>query len=230
MVFALLAAAEVAASATGSSRGERRAELTAKFDDVLLGVAETDGPSAARREELIATAQDGILKGEFRLVPGSAGMFRAAAEAGVHFESLGLVLGARTVSLGRMQLRAAAARLELEGDLLEDLRAGLSASIWALDLAAPRSRDPWNAFGRATLDWPQRWELGWWASRGIGPVSLTPSGSLSQAPTSMEARGALGIEVQIGPAKLRAEAGAARLFDARMWLFDLTGAIALALQ
>ena len=57
-----------------------------------------------------------------------------------------------------------------------------------------------------------------------------PSGSLSQAPTSMEARGALGIEVQIGPAKLRAEAGAARLFDARMWLFDLTGAIALALQ
>ena len=71
MVFALLAAAEVAASATGSSRGERRAELTAKFDDVSLGVAENDGPSAARREELIATVQDGILKGEFRLVPGS---------------------------------------------------------------------------------------------------------------------------------------------------------------
>src|SRR5437763_17131701 len=115
MLRVLIAAGEVAASAAGSSRGEQRAEVTAKLDDVSLGVAESEGPSAARREELIATARDGMLKGEFHLVPGSAGMFRAAAEAGVHFEPVGLVLGARTVSLARMQLRAVAARLELEG-------------------------------------------------------------------------------------------------------------------
>ncbi len=180
----LLAAADPSAEfsldATAGDRGERRAEATAHATSgsfgLTLGAATFDGPQAPQRQEILLGAQAGVLRGELRAVPPSSGLQRLSAELGVHFETLGLVLGGRTASLGRMQLQAASARSELEGDLAEGLRAGLDASLWALQLDAPSSRDPWRAFGEATLDWAQRWETGAWLSIEAGEVlSLTPS-------------------------------------------------------
>src|SRR5438132_4716291 len=165
MFLALLAAADFALLAGAGSRGERRVEATAHAASeglgLTLGAAESEGPQAPQRQEVLLGAESGAAKGELRVVPQSAGLFRLGAEAGVHFESISLVLGARTASLGRAQLRGAGARLEVEGQLTDEVRAGLSASAWALQLDTP-SRDPWTAWGNATLDWAQRWEVGAW--------------------------------------------------------------------
>lgn len=235
LLAALLAqAASASAAASGGTRGERRAEVGARAagDDFAfaLGAAESSGPQAARREELIAAVEASAVKGELRVVPGSARLFRIAGEAGVHFETWGLVLGARTGSIGRMRLRAAFARLELERELGDNLHGGMSAAVWLLQLDAPRSTDPWNLYGRSTLDWPQRWESGAWISRELGIVSLAPSLSFSQPPSGWEARASLGVEVQIGPAKLRGEAAAAKQWGKTdLWMFDVSAGLTLTL-
>ncbi len=237
--FGLLAAlvaqaASASAAAAGGTRGERRAEVSARAGGedfaIVLGASESSGPQAARREELMTAIEGGAVKGELRIVPGSAGLFRIAGEAGVHFETWGLVLGARTGSIGRMRLRAASARLELERDLGEQLHGGVSAALWLLQLDAPRSTDPWNVYGRSTLDWPQRWESGAFVSRELGIVSLTPALSISQPPDGWEGRASLAVEVQIGPAKLRGEAAAAKHWGKTdLWMFDLSAGLTLTL-
>ena len=109
MFLALLAAADFALLAGAGSRGERRVEATAHAGSeglgLTLGAAESEGPQAPQRQEVLLGAEGGVVKGELRVVPQSAGLLRVGAEAGVHFESISLVLGARTASLGRMQLR-----------------------------------------------------------------------------------------------------------------------------
>ena len=227
-------AASASAAASGGSRGERRAELGARAGGedfaIALGASESAGPQAPQREELLAGVEAGVVRGELRVVPGSAGLLRIAGEAGVHFETWGLVLGARSGSLGRMRLRSAGARVELERELAEQLHGGVSGALWLLELDAPRSRDPWNAWGRATLDWPQRWETGAWLSREVGIVSIAPSLSLSQPPDGFEARSSIGVEVQIGPAKLRAEGAAAKQWGkTELWMFEVSAGVTLTL-
>jgi hypothetical protein len=196
----------------------------------MLGASESAGPQAAQREELMTGVEVGAVKGELRVVPGSAGLFRVAGEAGVHFETWGLVLGARTASIGRMRLRAASARLELERELADNLHGGIDAALWLLQLDAPRSTDPWNLYGRSTLDWPQRWESSAFISREIGIVSLAPSLSISQPPSGWEGRASLAVEVQIGPAKLRGEAAAAKQWGRTdLWMFDVSAGLTLTL-
>jgi hypothetical protein len=85
----------------------------------------------------------------------------------------------------------------------------------------------------ATLDWCQRWDAGVWVARDIGPVALTPSFALSQPPQNgaYEARGSLAVEVDLGPARLRADAGAARLFGPeQMWMFDVSAGVTMSLH
>jgi len=233
MLMLLLAAAEVSAAASGGSRGERRVEIVARLQDeeaaFSLGAAESGGPQAPQRQELLAGAENSLFKGELRVVPGSSGYFRAALEAGVHSGSLGLILGARTASLGRMQLRGLSARLEAEQSLTDEVRVGSSASVWALDLESPPSRDPWDAFGRATLDWPQRWEVGAWVSGELAPLSLAPAVAISDTPQGMAARGALAVEVDLGPMKLRVETGLQRIFAQELTLLDVSAGISLKL-
>src|SRR5437588_670793 len=162
MLLALLAAADFAFLAGAGSRGERRVEATAHAASeglgLTLGASESEGPQSPQRQEVLLGAETGVLKGEVRMVPQSAGLLRIGAEAGVHFESISLVLGARTASLGRTELRAAGGRVEVEGQLSDEVRAGLGASVWALQLDGPAKADPWTAWGNATLDWAQRWE------------------------------------------------------------------------
>ena len=228
MLLALLAAADFALLSAFGSRGERRIEAVAHAASedfgLTLGAASSEGPQAPQRQEVLAGFDAGVFKSELRAVPDTAGLTRVAAEAGVHFESIGLVLDARTASLGRTSLRGAGARLEVEGQLTEDVSAGFSASAWALQLDAPSRHDPWTAWGDATLDWAQRWELSAWASRDFfDAVSLSPSLSFSQpAEAGFEASAGLEAEVPLGPVKLRLLGSVARMWPQELWMIGVT--------
>jgi hypothetical protein len=229
--------AEASVRAAASSRGEGRAEVSARAsaDGVALtiGASESASIKAPQRQEILFGIEAGPLRGEARVVPQLAGLLRIAAELGVHSGTWGLVLGGRASSLDATEMRAVGVRLEVEGQLAEELHAGASAAVWALQLDAPPSADPWTRYGMATLDWCQRWEAGVWAARDLGPVSLTPSLSVSQPPQegAYEARGSLAVEVQLGPAKLRVDAGAARLWAMeQMWMVDVTAGVTMSLR
>jgi hypothetical protein len=226
--------AEFSLNAAAGTRGERRAEAIARASgsglSLTLGAIDFGGISAPERQEILLGAQAGVIRGELRLVPQSAGLFRAGAELGFHFETVGLVLSARTASLGRMQLRGAGARLELEAGLAEGVHGGLSASAWALQLDAPAMRHAWLSYGLSTLDWAQRWETGAWLSIDFGDLfALTPSLSAAQPaqPNTFEARASLALEVPLGPIKLRAESAVARQWP-EMWLADLSLGVAMS--
>ncbi len=229
--------AEASVRASASTRGEGRAEVSARAsaDGVALaiGATESAGVKAPQRQELFLGIEAGPVRGEARVVPQLAGLLRIAAELGVHSETWGLVLGGRASSLGATQMRALGARLEVEGQLREELHAGASATAWALQLDAPPSADPWTRYGMATLDWCQRWEAGVWAATDLGLVALTPSLSISQPPQdgAYEARGSLAVEVQLGPAKLRVDAAAAHLWAReQMWMVEVTAGVTMSLR
>ena len=237
---ALLAAgdpvAEVSLSAAAGTRGERRAEALARAGDtdlaLTLGAAQLSGPLAPDRQEVLLGAQAGAVRGELRLVPQSAGLLRAGGEVGVHFESVGLILGARTAALGGTRLRGMGARLELESQLDDGLRGGFSASAWALQLEAETPRSAWLRWGNTTLDWAQRWETGAWLSREFGELfSLTPALSVAQPAQDgvFEARASLLLEVPLGPVKLRVESALLRQWP-ELWMLDVTAGVAIALQ
>ncbi|TMA28967.1 MAG: hypothetical protein E6J78_04545 [Deltaproteobacteria bacterium] len=213
LLLAALLAAEASIDAGVGLRGERRASIGARAGDedlrVSLAAMRFAGPQAPEREELSVAAETEHLRGEFKVVPMSAGLLRAAAELGVHSGTWGFVLVGRAASLGRRQLRAAGARAEVEGELAEGMRAGGSFAAWALQLDAPRTSDRWGDWGKATLDWGERWELGAWLSKEMGDLSLTPALSLAQS-TALEGRASLQAELQLGPVKLRAEAAVGR--------------------
>ncbi|MCA1827413.1 MAG: hypothetical protein ABR567_03575 [Myxococcales bacterium] len=236
MFLALLAAADFALLAGAGTRGERRVEATAHAvsEDfgLTLGASTSEGPQAPQRQQILFGAERGVIKGELRIMPKSAGLLEVAAESGVHFESISLVLGARTGSLGRMQLRGAGARLELEGQLTDEVRAGLGASAWALQLDGGARGDPWTAWGAATLDWAQRWEAGAWISRDFfDSLSVAPSLSVSQpAEAGFEIRSGVAFELPAGPIKLRAGASVAKMWPQEMWMTDLTLGVSMTLE
>jgi len=227
-------AAEFSLNTAAGTRGERRAEAVARASgsglSLALGAADFGGIAAPERQEILFGAQAGVVRGELRLVPSSAGLLRAGGELGVHFETLGLVLGARTASLGHMQLQGAGARVELESGLAGGVHGGLSASAWALQLDAPRVRQPWLAWGNSTLDWAQRWETGAWASVDFGEIlSLTPSLAVAQPAQerTFEARASLAVEVALGAVKLRVESAVARQWP-ELWLAELGLGVAMS--
>lgn len=228
------AGAEFSLSAGAGLHGERRGEAVAQAssEDLSLTLGATDfaGRQAPERQEILLGAKAGVVQGEVRAVPPSSGLSRLSGEVGVHFETVGLVLGGRIASLGRTALRAASARLELERQLTDELRGGLSASAWVLQLDS-RARNPWASWGNSTLDWAQRWETGAWLSRDLDRWSLTPSISASQSaqPGVYEARASLAVELSLGSFKLRAEPALARQFP-ELWLFDVTAGVTLALR
>jgi hypothetical protein len=213
VLLAALVAAEASLDAGLGLHGERRAAISARAGEedlrISLGAAQFSGLQAPERQELSVSAETPLFRGELKVVPLSAGLLRLAAEVGVHSETMGLTLAARAASLGRTNLRAIGARAELEGKLAEGVRAGGSATVWALQLDAPPSADPWAAYGAATLDWAERWETGAWISKELGDVSLTPGLSAAQT-TALEARASLTAEIQLGPVKLRVEAALGR--------------------
>ena len=213
ILLAALLAAEASLDAGLGLHGERRAAISARAGDedlrVSLGAMQFAGLQAPERQELSLGVETSRFRGELKIVPQSAGLLRAAAEAGVHFESWGLVLAARAASLGRTRLRGIGARVELEGSLTGSVRAGGSANAWALQLDTPPSADPWAAWGASTLDWGERWEAGIWISKDLGDFSLTPALSAARA-AAFEARASMAAEFQLGPVKLRAEAALGR--------------------
>ena len=223
----LIAAANFAFTASAGTRGERRADAVARAESdevsLTLGAADFGGPQAPQRQEVLLGARYGHLQAEARAVPS----LRASLDLGLHFETVSLVLDARAGSLGRTSLRAAGARIELESE-----HAGASAAVWALQLDGPARRDPWTAWGNATLDWAERWEVSGWVSRDFfDSFSLAPSLSLSQpAAAGFEARCSLSLEVPAGPVKLSLSGGAARMWPQELWLMDLTMGVSMTLE
>jgi hypothetical protein len=225
---------EASLAVAAGTRGERRIEIGAKTarDGLAfaLGAVESGGPWAQQRQELMAGFEVGPLRAEGRFVPWSSGLLRVAGEAGFHFETLALVLDARTASFGRMQMTGFGARLDWEPELAETWHAGASAAVTALSLNAPPSADPWSSYARSTLDWAQRWEASAWVAHDLGGVSLAPGLAVAQPPQdgSFEVRGSFALEMEVGPARLRAEAGVARLWPAQV-LIDLSAGVTMQL-
>lgn len=227
---------EASVRAVASSRGEGRAEISARTAAdgfaVTLGAAESAGVGAEQRQEISVGVESGAFRGAARLVPQLGGLLRVAGEAGVHFDSWGLVLDARTASIGLTRFGAAGARLEVDGELAEAVHAGASAAASLLWLDAPPSADPWTRFGTTTLDWAQRWDAGGWMSFDLGPIALTPAAAVAQPAHdgAFEARGSLAVEVRIGPARIQVEAAGARQWGpAPMWLFDVSAGVTMSL-
>jgi hypothetical protein len=226
---------EFSLNAAAGTRGERRVEAIARASgrglSLALGAIDFGGVSAPERQELLLGGQVGVLAGELRLVPDSAGLVRAAADLGVRFETVSIILAVRTASLGRAHLRGAGARLELEGDLAPGVRAGLAAAAWALQLDSPSTRQAWLNWGNSTLDWAQRCETGAWLSLDLGDLlSVTTSLSAAQSaqPDTYEARAQLAVEVPLGAVKLRVQSGLARQWP-ELWLADFSLGVAMSL-
>jgi hypothetical protein len=226
--------AEASCSVAAGTIGERHIEVAARTlrDGVgfALGAVEMGGPGSAQRQELMAGVSLGVFKAEARFVPWSSGLLRVSGEAGVHFDTLGLILVGHTASIGKTSMQAAGARVEYENSFDEQWHYGASAGASALSLDAPKSKDAWGAYSKSTLDWVSRWDVSAWVSRDLGSFSLSPSASVAQPPQdgAFEIRGALALEIQLGAAKIRAESGVARLWPDQV-LFDVSAGVTMQL-
>ena len=80
LLLAALLAAEASIDAGVGLRGERRASIGARAGDedlrVSLAAMRFAGPQAPEREELSVAAETEHLRGEFKVVPMSAGLLR----------------------------------------------------------------------------------------------------------------------------------------------------------
>src|SRR5437868_7131272 len=102
-------------------------------------------------------------------------------------------------------------------------------SLGAAESGGPEAPQRPGLLGRATLDWPQRWEVGAWVSGELAPLSLAPAVAISDTPHGMAARGAIAVEVDLGPMKLRVETGLQRIFAQELTLLDVSAGISLKL-
>lgn len=220
--------------------GERHTELVVRArsgDVTIVAGAETlASDRAPERRAAILGAElargDLSWEGELRTAPQAAGLSRLAARVAVHGDSAGLSLLGRDETLHGVRLRAAGLALDLERPIdTAGCRLSLSASAWATDLSAPaqaasgrRSHDPWSAFGAATLDWAQRWELAVAAKRRLGPLTIAPGLGVAQPAQdgAYAARASLGLEAQVGPARLALSTALAHLWPEGLWLTDAT--------
>ena len=136
---------------------------------------------------------------------------------------MGLTLLARDEALGQVQLQAAGLSLDAESALGESVAVSVSATAWATRLTGPRGRrDPWGAFGAATLDWAERWEVSLGTRHKLGHLTAAPAVALAQPAQAgaMSARGGVGLELALGAARLSAAAAVARLWPSGIWLAD----------
>ncbi len=219
--------------------GERHLELLVRAQSgevTLIGGAETlASDRAPERRAVIFGAEvshgDLSWEVELRTAPQSAGLARTVAKLGVHGDLAGLSILGRDESLHGTRLRAAGLALDLEGRPDSAWKVALAASAWVTDLSTPsqggvshRSRDPWSAFGAATLDWAQRWELNISAKRTWGFLSITSGLGVAQPAQdgAWAAQASLGLEKQLGPVRLGLSAALAHLWPTGLWLADAT--------
>lgn len=222
---------------TAGRQGERRIEAMARAAagelTVVLGAETLASDRAPERRGAIVGVElssGGFdWEAELRAMPQAAASSRVAGRVGVRGGLLSLSLAARAESLGGKRLRAAGAAVELEAPLAEAWSGALSASAWATELVEDRaaSRDPWGAFGAATLDWAERWELSGSLKRQLGPVSIAPAVALGQPaqPGALSARASLAVEVQLGPARVTAAAAGGHLWPSGLWIADATAGL-----
>lgn len=224
---------ESSIESTAGRMGERHFELVVRGRSgavtVAAGAESLVSDRAPERRAVILGAEiageELSWEAELRTGPQAAGLSRLWARLAVHGESAGLALLARDESLRGARLRAAGAALDLEHSFAPQWLFALAASAWVTGLADPaarRSRDPWSAFGAATLDWAERWELALTARRTLGPASLSAGLGLAQPAQegASAVRGALGAEGKLGPARLSLSLAVSHLSPADLWLAE----------
>jgi hypothetical protein len=230
-------ALETSLQVIAGRQGERRIEAMARAAagelTVVLGAETLASDRAPERRGAIVGVE--LTRGgldweaELRAMPQAAASSRVAARIGVRSELLAVSVAARAESLGGKRLRAAGAAVELEAPLAEAWSGALSASAWATELLEDRapSRDPWGAFGAATLDWAERWELSGGLKRQLGPVSIAPAVAVAQPaqPGALSARASLAVEVKLGAARLTAAAAGGHLWPSGIWIADATAGL-----
>jgi hypothetical protein len=214
----LSAGATLRAETTG--RGDRElvalGALRRAGTTLSLGYGQAAGRNAPERHALLASLAQELsevreepveLEVETRLAPDQSGVGRREIQASARWSGLGAGFQFRTTD-------ASAARLVAMGVAVEASRtsgnftAGLAASIFDLNLRAPRAADPWGRFSRRTLDWAERWSvcasLG--AREGLLAAELTAAlASPPAAPLMKQVE--LKVEARLLRAVLSAKAG-----------------------
>ena len=181
-----------------------------------LGYGQAAGRDAPERHALLASLSQEIVEVseepleveiETRLAPDQAGVARREIQASARWSGLGTGFQFRTTD-------ASAARLVAMGFSLEASRTfggfstGVGASVFDLNLRAPRAANPWGRFSRRTLDWAERWSV--CASLGAreGPLAAELSASLGSPPAApITQQVELKIEAKFLRAVLAAKAG-----------------------
>jgi len=189
----------------------RRARTT-----VSLGYGQSAGRGAPERHALLASIAQEIaelsddaveLEVETRLAPDQTGVARREMQTSIRWSGLGAGFHFRTTDASTASLAAVGAALEASRTL-SSFTVGAGASIFDLDLRAPRGTDVWGRFSRRTLDFPERWSVT--ASLGAreGPLAAELSATLASPPTApLTQQVELKVEAKILRAVLSAKAG-----------------------
>lgn len=214
--------------ATGR-QGERRVEVLARAAangvTLVAGMESRSSDLSPERRAAILGAEIGAKgltwEAEIRAAPETHGLRRFAAKLAARGEAVGLALLVRDEALGQVQLRAAGLSLDAESALSDSVAVAISAAAWATNLTGPRGKhDPWAAFGAATLDWAERWEVSFGTRHKLGLLTAAPAVAVSQPAQdgALSARAGLGLELALGAARLSAGAAIAHLWPSGIWL------------
>jgi hypothetical protein len=215
---ALGASVQLSASARGGHELQLIAHVRRSGVRITAGAESFSGPSAPQRHGLLLGGEvelgdDAAIQIEVHAIPAQEQMSRAAGEAWLRIGWAGAGVLARRTSLGAQRLDALGAGVSLSAEIL-GVESELRVVAWRVDLASSRSRDPWNAFGQRTLDWPERWQAELSARRPVGRIAVTAVAGMSQSPLpQLFARAGAGLELRIGPALLSAAVACARTSD-----------------
>ena len=214
----LSAGATLRAATTG--RGDRDlvvlGTLRRAGTTLSLGYGQTAGHGAAERHALLASFarevaelfDDAVeVEVETRLAPDQAGVARREIQTSARWSGLGAGFHFRTTDASTASLVAMGAALEASRTF-GSFTAGAGASIFDLDLRAPRAADPWSRFSRRTLDFPERWSVS--ASLGAreGALAAELSATVASPPGApLTQQVELKVETKILRAVFSAKAG-----------------------
>jgi len=172
------------------------------------GVPERHALLASLAQEIADLADDSVeLEVETRLAPDQAGVARRDIQAWARWSGFGAGFHFRTTDASPASLVAVGAAVEASRTF-GTFTVGTGASIFNLDLRAPRAVDPWGRFSRRTLDFPERWSVS--ASLGARghPLAAELSATVSSPPAAPLAQQVeLKVEAKILRAVLCAKAG-----------------------
>ncbi|GAC1598880.1 MAG: hypothetical protein NVS4B10_09690 [Myxococcales bacterium] len=241
---------QVSIEGGGGARGDASLQLLVQWHGEVaslgLGVEGVAGNRITPRQGLVVQAETMLaplaLHGEVRVRPAQVGGSRWAAELGTRLEgaagsvdlslravSARAAIAARsppTVQAGGAQFSSFGGAVEVEAPLAEALAVGLRLSGAAnrLRVRGQRPQQPWDAFGAALQEWPDRWEalVSLRGNAGRGALTLSAGAGAPAASGVLAARGSLRAELETGPATWAVAVAVSHQWPALLWLAELT--------